>query len=131
MFTCGCVNATEEDNAVDALITVGCNDGIVPNRTLEQWGEYYDNAASVSKLSEVWVGIAMRCSCVSLVVVCAISHADDIHSRSWPVPNEQKLSPKTVSASNTSFPILFVSNTIGTSNTLALFQHTHYVLQIL
>ncbi|KZV71960.1 alpha/beta-hydrolase [Peniophora sp. CONT] len=92
-FTCDCVNTTNPENGVDALLAIGCNDAVIPDMTNAEWEQYYETAANVSKLSEVWVGLAMRCS-------------------AWPVPNEEKLSPKSIGASNTSFPILFISNTI-------------------
>ncbi|VDB83327.1 unnamed protein product [Peniophora sp. CBMAI 1063] len=92
-FTCDCANATRTNNAVDGLVAIECNDAVIPQRTYDQWQEYYEDAANVSKLSEVWVGLGMRCS-------------------EWPVLNEDKISPTSFGATNTSSPILFVSNTI-------------------
>ena len=62
-FTCDCANVTSTNiNSIDALLAVECNDVIIPNRTYAEWQEYYDDAAKVSQLSEVWVGLGMRCS---------------------------------------------------------------------
>ena len=63
-FSCDCANVTNPENGIDSLTAVGCNDAIIANRTFEQWVEYYEAAANVSKLSEVLVGAAMRCSYV-------------------------------------------------------------------
>ncbi|KZV71961.1 hypothetical protein PENSPDRAFT_576805, partial [Peniophora sp. CONT] len=92
-FTCNCANATNPDNSVDALIAITCNDAVMPDMTIADWEQYYAAAAHVSKLSDVYVGLSMRCS-------------------GWPIPNEEKLSPKSIGVSNTSFPILFISNTL-------------------
>lgn len=63
-FTCDCANVTNPENGVDALIAIGCNDAVIPGMTNAEWEQYYETAANVSKLSEVWVGLAMRCSYV-------------------------------------------------------------------
>jgi len=120
------------DNGFEAQTAIICTDGEKIQNTLEDSQNHYEKLARQSKWAEIWANIRIGCSCVSSVspplnlsdhhsvdgalgrrvtsqVQLTLSSSFHLH---WVVTNLSLTGPL---GANTSFPLLLIGNTAGTS----------------